>query len=70
MEASKLSQYYSIASERCHKTLTEFYEACHDNSGNPVTDTEKVGGIVGVTLTRLHHELDLCVEAVKEYNGE
>lgn len=70
MEASKLSKYYSIAAERCHKVLTEYYEACHEDNGDPITDVDLLQNVVTVTMVQLKHELDLSVEAVKEYNNE
>lgn len=69
MEASKLSEYYGVAAERCHKTIAELYEACHEENGDPITDSERLKKVVEVTTVILLHELDLCVEAVKEYNN-
>lgn len=70
MEASKLSEYYGVAAERCHKAITEFYEACHEENGDPITESEKLKTVVEVTTVILLNEIDLCVEAVKEYNNE
>ena len=71
MEISKLSEYYSIATERAARQLSEMYESLHeDNTGDPLTDLEKVYNVSNVTLTMIKAELDLVVEAVKEYNGE
>ena len=70
MKAEKLSKYYSIATERVHDTLVDFYESCHDDRGNPITEKEKIKDLIEVTMKSMSHELDLCLEAVKEYNNE
>ncbi len=70
MEISKLSEYYAVASDRSMRTIASFYEATHTEQGEPITDPEEIQNVVNITLTILQNELDLCIEAAKEYLGE
>ena len=70
MEAIKLSEYYAIATDRCMRALADCYESCHDNSGDPVTDSDKISMVISKTEEVIHNELTLITEAVKEYHGE
>ena len=70
MEPSKLSEYYALAADRSMRTIASFYEATHTDKGDPITDPEEVQNVVNMTLTILQSELDLCIEAAKEYNEE
>lgn len=70
MEQSKLSEYYAIASDRAMRALANFYESCHTESGEPIVDQELVSNMVEITSVIIQSELDLAVEAVKEYHGE
>lgn len=70
MEQSKLSEYYAIASDRAMRALANFYESCHTDAGEPILEQDLISGMADVTVKIVQHELDLAVEAVKEYHEE
>jgi|DEB0MinimDraft_6_1074348.scaffolds.fasta_scaffold330659_2 hypothetical protein len=70
MEPYKLSEYYAIATDRVMKRMSEFYESLHSDRGEPITEVEAVERLTLESFRSIKHEMDLCVEAVKEYHGE
>jgi hypothetical protein len=70
MEQSKLSEYYAIATDRSMRVMVDLYESLHNESGNPIEDHQKVSEEINKAMTLMKHEMDLCTEAVKEFNKE
>jgi len=67
METSKLSWYYSIACERAHEVIDEFYESLHSEEGLPEECKEIVEGAMERIAENIDEELSLIKSALDEY---
>jgi len=68
MNEAKLSEMYSLATQRIHAIITEMYENLHDEAGNPkVSEGAIILEISRVSKT-IKEELSLIKSAQKEYD--
>lgn len=63
----ELSRSYSIATQRMHQLITEFYEDLHDREGNPLVNPGLVANMISAFRIVLNHEFDLIKEASYQY---
>ena len=62
-----LSESYSIATQRMHRLITEFYEDLHGDAGSPLVNPGIVANMVSAFRMVLNHEFDLIKEASYQY---
>ena len=68
MNEAKLSEMYSLATQRMHTIITELYEGLHDEVGRP----KRTEGAIIIETSRvskeLKEELSLIKDSQKEYD--
>jgi|DEB0MinimDraft_3_1074331.scaffolds.fasta_scaffold67056_3 hypothetical protein len=67
MDQKKLSEIYSVATQRMHDVIDEFYEDLHKNDGSPKGIEAEVLLQTAKVVKVLRSEIDLIKSAVSEY---
>ena len=68
MDEVKLSEMYSLATQRMHTIITELYESLHDEGGKPKTTEGAIIIETSKISKAFKEELSLIKDAQKEYN--
>lgn len=63
-----LSRSYMVATSRIHEEATNLYENLHASDGEPVQERDVVYALVKNTRKNILMEIDMVIEAVKQYN--
>lgn len=67
MNSEKLSQMYSLATERMHQLISDLYEDLHKDNGEPKDTEAQVTLETNKVIRALRSELDLIKTSVIEY---
>jgi repressor of nif and glnA expression len=68
MDEVKLSEMYSLATQRMHTIITELYESLHDEGGKPKTTEGAIIIEISKISKTFREELSLIKSAQKEYD--
>lgn len=68
MNEAKLSEMYSLATQRMHAIITELYENLHDDGGKPKTGEGAIIIEISKIAKTFKEELSLIKSAQKEYD--
>jgi repressor of nif and glnA expression len=68
MNEVKLSEMYSLATQRMHAIITELYESLHDEAGRPKTTEGAIIIETSKVSKEFKEELSLIKDAQKEYD--
>jgi len=63
-----LSKSYMVATSMIHEEATQLYESLHISDGTPISERDIVYALVKNTRKKILMEIDMVIEAVKQYN--
>lgn len=65
---SQLGESYSVATQRTHTILTDFYESLFNHLGDPKEDPKEVANLISSVRQQINLEFDLIKSASYQYN--